>query len=234
MSRKMVVAAVAAAGVVGFGSAAVATPLGLDDAADSVPGVSAVKDRVSGGVAQTQELDAPGQAQLSGALSQLRGQLEGGQLSLDPQSADVSGEQLAVSVEDLATKIRNGSGQLSAAQAQGAERLAGQLETAAGKLRAASLQDYMGGGNASGEVSAEGSGGSVNGSGEMSGDGGTVDGAGSVSAPEAFAQLQSALAQAQQMDQEDVLGGSAGDLLDRESAEAQLQRVAGQLSGLLG
>lgn len=225
----MVVAAAAAAGVVGFGSAAVASPLDLGGATDSVPGVSQVKDRVTDGVAQTQELEAPGQAQLAGALSQLRGQLDGGQLNLDPQSADVSGEQLAVAVEDLAANIRDGSGKLSDAQAQGAERVAGQLETAAGQLRAASLQDSMGGGSASGEVAAEGSGGSVSGSGEMS-----SDGSSSVSAGDAFTQLESALAQVRQMDQQDVLGGSAGDVLDSDSAQAQLQRVAGQLNGLLG
>lgn len=235
MSRKMVVAAVAAAGVVGFGSAALASgPLGLGEATESVPGASEVKDRVGGGLAQTQEMDVPGQAELTGAISNLRSQLNGGELNFDPQSADISGDQLAVALEDLAANVREGSGKLSATEAQGAERLAGQLESAADKVQAASLENHIGDAGASGEASAEGAGGSANGGGEMSSDGGAVAGGGSVAPQEAFAQVETALAQAQQMDQQDVLGGSAGDILDRESAEAQFQRIAGQLNGLLG
>lgn len=237
MSRKMVVAAVAAAGVVGFGSAAVATvnPLGIGEVKDQLPSASSVGDRVSEGL-ESQNVNIPAPADLGSALENLRSELNGGGLSLDTQNAQVSGERVAVAVENLADKVRAGSAKLNAAQVGGAEKLATQLETAAAKLRSASFDNLGGSSNASGEVSASSEGGSVSGSGQTSGAGagGSVSGGASLSGTEALQQLRAALSRVQQMDQSNALSAGANDVLDSEKAEAAIERVTTRLNGLLG
>lgn len=237
MSRKMVVTAVAAAGVVGFGSAAVATvgPLGLGEVKEKLPGISNVDDRV------TEELEAqkaklPAPANLQSAIENLHSKLESGDLSLNPQSAQLSGDRLATALEDLAERVRAGGEKLSAAQDQGAEKLASQLERVAAQMRAASFQGLGGQAAVSGETAAQHGSGSVQGSGQFSSEygSGAVAGGGSVSAEQALAELKSALEQVREMDSSNALSGGAGDILDRQKAEAALQRVTSELESLLG
>lgn len=234
------VAAVAAAGVVGFGSAAVATvgPLGSSDVKDALPGaVENVKDQVSGSVG-SDIVDIPsGAGDLEAALADLRSKLESQSVAITPQSADLSGARLAAAMDDAAERVRAGSAQLTEAQNEGADKLADKLETAAAQVRASSLSAPTGSAGASTDISTQDASGSASGGGSMSSDlgGGTVAGGGSLSGEQALTQVMGVLVHTQQLDQADALSGaSAEDLLDRDNVDAALERVAFQVNQLVG
>lgn len=234
------VAAVAAAGVVGFGSAAVATvgPLGSSDVKEALPGaVDNVQDQVSEGVG-SDIVDIPsGAGDLEAALADLREKLDDQSVAITPQSADLSGARLATAMDDAAERIRAGSARLTEAQNEGADKLADKLEAGADRMRDSSLSAPSGSAGASTDVSTQDAGGSASGGGSMSSDlgGGTVAGGGSLSGEQALTQAMGVLVHTQQLDQTDALSsGPAGDLLDREKVDAALSRIAVQLHQLTG
>lgn len=229
MSRKMVVGTVAAAGVVGFGSAAAATvgPLELGAVKDKLPVVSNADDHVRQQLGGEQRA-APASPDLQSTLQELRGKLSSEKLNIDQQGTELSGDGLATALEDLADRVRESASQVDGGS-EAAARLGTELDRAASQLRATSLQAA-----ADGQVAPQDASGSAHSEGKVSGPNGNAatSGAGSVEAGQALEQLKSTLTRVRELDQSDALGG-ARDVLDRAGVEAQVQRVASELGGLL-
>lgn len=204
MSRKLVVASVAAAGVVALGSAAVASvSVSTDDIKGAVTGQTRVDDLVANNANGRDIAVPPQQGDLARLLRDLRGDLSKGSLTVPEGRIEQGSTRLANSVQQLSNSIERENSSLPGGRVKSLQRLTASLDRAAAGLH-----------NVPSERVHE----SVTVNDELA---------------HGMQGLERGLQRLQEMDTSEALQGRAGKVLDAGPVEEKLADVVSQAQGML-
>lgn len=197
MSRKMVIAAVAAASVVGLGSASMAAEIGFtkDALKGLVTSQTGLDDFVTNN-GEGRDLQLPPQGDLISQLEKLRGDLAGNSLTVPEGTVQRGSARLAGSVDSLANSLEQQNAKLPGGKAETATRLTASLARSADALRDAPSQRVDDAANVNEELSG------------------------------ALLGLEKTLQRMRELDRKNVLQAGTGDILDSQLTNNKLTEVA--------